>query len=584
MPKRQSSQTPRRIPTIRTVQFETQTPNQEKFVKNIEKNVVSFGIGYPGCQPAGSKVLMSDGSFKNIEDIKVGDKILSPQYDDSVQIQEITKCFKFENIQTYDINFKGRRKGGYTASYNHIIPIKYLKSGNIIINGKRKRPQTQTLTEMEVEQFLLKGNRFKATAKIFSTPAYDLPEKNYLIHPYVLGCILGDACITKYEYNSFSPRFIYTVHEIKERMEKNGCNFSLPRLNNKNKFNLYDVAIIGETKNNLSKLNLEGLTSHTKFIPEEYLQGSLKQRLELLAGLIDTDGSIDSFTSTSEILANQFKHLIFSVGGTASIKQRTTRCNGKNFDSFRVFYSFAEHQPDLIVSHKNQNKRNMNWKNNRNCSFEISENKIQTVYGFSLTGESKWYITNDFIVTHNTGKTYLALATALKALVEQKCERVVITRPMVESGPSIGFQPGNEQEKLGVYLKHIYDMIYKLLPKVLADDLLDSGKISIGAITFMRGMNFENSYVIIDEAENLDKKSFYLLLTRICEGSKMIFCGDTGQVDLKNPSESGLNDAVLKFQGKENFSVTEFTIEDCRRSKVVMEVIKAYFPNSTKTK
>jgi len=183
-----------------------------------------------------------------------------------------------------------------------------------------------------------------------------------------------------------------------------------------------------------------------------------------------------------------------------------------------------------------------------------------------------------------SGKTYLALATALKALVEQKCERVVITRPMVEAGPSIGFQPGNEEEKLGVYLKHIYDMIYKLLPKVLADDLLDSGKISIGAITFMRGMNFENSYVIIDEAENLDKKSFYLLLTRICEGSKMIFCGDTGQVDLKNPSESGLNDAVLKFQGKENFSVTEFTIEDCRRSKVVMEVIKAYFPNSTKTK
>lgn len=178
-----------------------------------------------------------------------------------------------------------------------------------------------------------------------------------------------------------------------------------------------------------------------------------------------------------------------------------------------------------------------------------------------------------------TGKTFLAIACALKSLLANECAKIIITRPTVSSGPEIGYLPGTESEKMAPFLVPIFDAIYKLLPSALADDLIDSGRIEIASISFVRGRNFEQSYVIVDEAENLDPKSFYMLLTRVCDGSKIVFCGDSSQIDLKNKAESGLEDAVQKFEGKEHFAVTRFTIDDCRRSPMVKDVIRAYFPD-----
>jgi len=178
-----------------------------------------------------------------------------------------------------------------------------------------------------------------------------------------------------------------------------------------------------------------------------------------------------------------------------------------------------------------------------------------------------------------TGKTFVGMAMALKALFDKKCEKIIVTRPTISSGPDIGYLPGTEEEKMAPFLVPIMDAIYKLIPQIIADDLIDAGKIEIASISFVRGRNFENAYVIVDEAENLDRKSFYLLLTRVCEGSKIIFCGDSSQIDLRNTSDSGLEDAIQKFTNKEEFGVVEFTIEDCRRSPMVKEVIRAYFPD-----
>jgi len=177
-----------------------------------------------------------------------------------------------------------------------------------------------------------------------------------------------------------------------------------------------------------------------------------------------------------------------------------------------------------------------------------------------------------------TGKTFLAIACGLEMLLNGQVSKMIITRPTISSGPEIGFLPGTEEEKMAPFLVPIYEAIYKLLPKSLADDLFAYEKIEIAAISFIRGRNFENCVVIVDEAENLDRKSFYLLLTRVCEGSKMIFVGDSSQIDLKVIQDSGLKDAVQKFCKTQDFSVTQFGIEDCRRSHVVKEVIRAYYP------
>jgi len=180
-----------------------------------------------------------------------------------------------------------------------------------------------------------------------------------------------------------------------------------------------------------------------------------------------------------------------------------------------------------------------------------------------------------------TGKTLIAIACGLEMLLNGQIDKIIITRPTIPSGPEIGYLPGTEEDKMAPFLVPIYDAIYKLLPKIYVDDLIGMGKIEIVSIGFVRGRNFENAFVVVDEAENLDRKSFYLLLTRICEGSKIIFTGDSSQIDLRNPSESGLVDAVQKFYQANDFSVTQFGIEDCRRSRIVKEVIQAYFPESS---
>lgn len=178
-----------------------------------------------------------------------------------------------------------------------------------------------------------------------------------------------------------------------------------------------------------------------------------------------------------------------------------------------------------------------------------------------------------------TGKTFLAIACGLEMLLDGQVEKMIITRPTISSGPDIGFLPGTE-EKMAPFLVPIYDAIDKLMPKYMSDDLFDNDRIEIASISFIRGRNFENAIVIIDEAENLDKKAFYLLLTRVCEGSKMIFVGDSTQIDLKTIQESGLKDAVQKFAHVDDFAITQFGIEDCRRSRIVKEVIKAYYPET----
>ena len=178
-----------------------------------------------------------------------------------------------------------------------------------------------------------------------------------------------------------------------------------------------------------------------------------------------------------------------------------------------------------------------------------------------------------------TGKTFLAIASALEAMSKGHISKILITRPTVSAGPEMGYLPGDENDKMGPWLVPIMDAFYKLMPKPLIDQMVAEEKIQIVSLSFARGRNFEDAYVIVDEAENLDRKSFYLMLTRICEGSKIIFCGDSSQIDLRNVRDSGLEDAVRKFEGMDDFAVTRFTLEDCRRSRIVKEVIKAYHPD-----
>lgn len=179
-----------------------------------------------------------------------------------------------------------------------------------------------------------------------------------------------------------------------------------------------------------------------------------------------------------------------------------------------------------------------------------------------------------------TGKTFIAIAEAINALLRGDCEKIIITRPAVVSGPEIGFLPGTDKEKQDPYMAPLYEAFHKLLPSALVEQWIDDEKIIVKPIAFLRGTNFENSYVICDEVENADRKVFYLLMSRVCTGSKLIFSGDSGQCDLRKANESGLEDAVGKFENVKGFGVVRFNVNDCLRDPIVQEVIKAYFPEA----
>ena len=373
----------------------------DRIVKNLKAHDSTGRFvlceGQPGCQPAGQKVLMADGSWRNIENIKMGDFVKSPQHDGTTIDAEVVDTLKYLARETFIVETTGsKNKIMYCASHNHILPI-------IELHHWKKNKQVyfeSRLVEMTIDQYNEKSESWKKKARLFTSPAYELPEKDFPLDPYIVGCILGDGSLNTDTNNSFT----FTKDSILEKMKSLGAEVG--KISQDKRSKARSVRFLNGTNKAISKL-LGIETSHTKKIPAIYMYGSLNQRLQLLAGLIDTDGTREEYSSTSEIMANQFKDLIFSIGGTASIHQRTTTCSGKSFKSFRVNYALAELLIPTILEYKRQSLRDMKWKNPRNHHFTVTPKSHETVYGFSLSGESQWYITNNNIVTHNTGKTYL---------------------------------------------------------------------------------------------------------------------------------------------------------------------------------
>jgi phosphate starvation-inducible PhoH-like protein len=139
-----------------------------------------------------------------------------------------------------------------------------------------------------------------------------------------------------------------------------------------------------------------------------------------------------------------------------------------------------------------------------------------------------------------SGKTLVACQAALDALFNKEFEKIIVARPVVTAKEEIGFLPGGMKEKLDPFVAPIFDNLYRLYNKEKIDSIIAEGKIDIIPIAFMRGRNFTNSFVILDEAQNMTDSQLELILGRLCEGSKMVIAGDTSQIDLKNKKESGL--------------------------------------------
>ncbi|MDD2420182.1 MAG: PhoH family protein [Bacteroidia bacterium] len=175
-----------------------------------------------------------------------------------------------------------------------------------------------------------------------------------------------------------------------------------------------------------------------------------------------------------------------------------------------------------------------------------------------------------------TGKTYTAIALAVRALKNKEVKKLILTRPAVEAGEKLGFLPGDMREKLDPYLQPLYDALRDMIPAKRLGDLMDEGIIQIAPLAFMRGRTLESAFVILDEAQNTTMGQLKMFLTRMGNNSKFIVTGDATQIDLPKKSDSGLKKGIELVEKIKGVSVINFNREDIVRHPLVSQIVLAF--------
>lgn len=340
-----------------------------------------------------------------------------------------------------------------------------------------------------------------------------------------------------------------------------------------------------QLKSILLDLGIWGKLSYQKSIPALYMRASIKDRLELLRGLMDTDGTVSKdratsayFCSTSKELALQVQELVWSLGGKSSIRDRITSYTYKGVKkSGRVSYRVG-----VFFYTPSMNPFNLSRKSNR-WEPTLSRNIRKYIDRVELIGEheaqcimvdsdSHLYVTDDFIVTHNT---ILACAAGLKQVMHESLyEKVMVARPVMPMGKEIGFLPGSISEKLDPYMQPIYDNIRVILGsrtqdgKEIQEELKDKGILSVEPLTFIRGRSIPGQFIILDEAQNLSMGEVKTIITRVGEGTKIVLTGDPDQIDSPHldSQSNGLSYVIKKF--KDQSIAASITLTKGERSEL----------------
>lgn len=247
-------------------------------------------------------------------------------------------------------------------------------------------------------------------------------------------------------------------------------------------------------------------------------------------------------------------------------------------------YKLTNKRAGLEESKIHQIINNMSQPAEQNLEFErvktplrqvVAKSKSQSDYIQAIAG-------NDVVFgigPAGTGKTYLAVAMAVSALVNDEVNRIVLVRPVVEAGENLGFLPGDISQKIDPYLRPLYDALYELLGHERVNLLIEKNAIELAPLAYMRGRTLADAFVIMDEAQNTTVAQMKMLLTRTGFGSKVVITGDVSQVDLPKGTYSGLKHALTILSNVRGIAVTKFTGKDIVRHPLVQRIVEAYEKN-----
>tara|TARA_B100000945_G_scaffold129749_1_gene103514 strand:- start:4003 stop:4920 length:918 start_codon:yes stop_codon:yes gene_type:complete len=290
-----------------------------------------------------------------------------------------------------------------------------------------------------------------------------------------------------------------------------------------------------------------------------------------------------------EFLGVENKNFIYleSIFPNSKILSRGNKIviKGNNSETFKIQKLIQA----LIKKYEMYGNINEEDINSLNKNGKINDDKKLLYYGSkgkkinALSNNQNKFVdscTNNDIVfvigPAGTGKTFLSVVLAIKALKEKIIEKIVITRPVVEAGENLGFLPGDLQDKINPYLRPIYDSLEEILPKKKIKQFIDNGIIEIVPLAYMRGRTLKNSYILLDEAQNTISSQIKMFLTRMGKNSKMIITGDITQIDLKSKKESGLVDAVKRFNNTKGIKIVQLKDQDVLRHKLVKKILSKY--------
>lgn len=303
---------------------------------------------------------------------------------------------------------------------------------------------------------------------------------------------------------------------------------SLSEINPKEFFGPQD-ATIKQLKAYFPKLKIVARGTEIKAFGEPTVLDEFEKRLEML---------VNYFNKYNKIDENSIEQLLMNTGKSAS--------KSRGADGVLVHGVGGK-----LVKAQTENQRKM-----------VSEME-----------------TNDMLFAigpAGTGKTYTAVALAVKALKDKEVKRIILTRPAVESGENLGFLPGDLKDKLDPYMQPLYDALRDMIPHEKLESHLEKGVIQIAPLAFMRGRTLDNAFVILDEAQNTTAGQMKMFLTRMGKRAKFIITGDPGQVDLPRKQVSGLKTSLLALKGVKGIANVYLDEKDVIRHRLVKEIIKAY--------
>ena len=534
------------------------TSKQNKLYKGIRNNILSVTHGPAGtskAQPIDTPILTPNG-WVVMGDIKVGDEVISQDGNPT----KVTGVFPQGEKEIWELTFSDNTKTECCDEHLWLTKTNKDRTYNKWFNNKKGTVKKTS----DIVRTLFTENK-KINHSIPITKPVNFKETPLPIKPYLLGCFIAEGCLKKsISCSSMNSETIENMKKISNFKETN-------------KF------ITEEQKDYLKNNNLFCIIHNKTFIPDIYKYNSIENRIELLRGLMDVEGGFNSnnnvyFTSISEQLIKDVKELIRSLGGLALdyIPQQKHLI----YDKIKIFNNKIHFISIKFESNINPFK----IKPKKNKYANIKPQKIfKYITNAKLIGkkqaqcikvdsESSLYLTNDYIVTHNT---FTSCYASLGLLADKKVDKIIITKPIQESGENLGFLPGDMNDKLHPYKQSYYTNFIKIIGKEITDNLFENDEIIFEPLAYMRGSTYDNCVMLLDEAQNASIKQLMLWITRLGNDSKAIMMGDTSQYDVRK-RDSGYIDFMNMISDLDNMFEFQFSNEDIVRNKFLIELTNRY--------